>query len=112
VVTSVQEHDQVHLSLNSTIVFSKVLLDLSLEHSQVLDLLVDTHIDIDTVQEISKDDALRVEQVFFVNLESGLDLLFHDTGQVLAISVVDKTISNDTGVLVVPESKELAGGLG
>jgi len=112
VVTSVQEHDQVHLSLNSTIVFNKVLLDLSLEHSQVLDLLVDTHIDIDTVQEISKDDALRVEQVFFVNLESGLDLLFHDTRQVLAISAVDKTISNDTGVLVVPESKELAGGLG
>ena len=101
-----------HLGLDSTIVLAKVLFDLGLQFLQVLLLLVDSSVYINTFHKVTEDNALRVEKFLLWHLELGLDLVDHNAGQELAISVVNETVTNDTGVLVVPKSKELARGLG
>jgi len=102
----------VHLGLDSTIVLAKVLFDLGLQFLQVLLLLVDSSVYINTFHKVTEDNALRVEKFLLWHLELGLDLVDHNAGKELAISVVNETVTNDTGVLVVPKSKELARGLG
>ena len=71
-VTSVQEHDQIHLHFHHAVVVLKELLDLLDHFAEVVYLLVDPVIDINALEEVSEDDAISVEDLFARDGELGL----------------------------------------
>jgi hypothetical protein len=108
-ITSVQEHDQVHLTLVITVVFFKEFLDFLNHFIEVHHLLVNASIDVDAFVEISEDESLAVEDLLSGNSELGLSSLYELLFKPLAFLEFDQTISENTGVLVNPKSHESHG---
>lgn len=75
VVASIQEHDEWHLNLERTVVVIKIVLDLRLHATKVINLTVYTRLNVNAVHKISEDDALRVEDLVLADIELGIGLI-------------------------------------
>jgi len=53
-ITSIQEHNKIHLLLDCPVVLFQEELNLLLERLQVLDLLINTSIDVDAIHKVGK----------------------------------------------------------
>lgn len=106
-ITSIQEHDEWHLNLVDTVVVLKVLFDLGLHSTEVFNLSIDASLNINAIHEVTEDDSLSVKDVFFLAVKLALCLVDEQVVNELAIWVVRKTITEDTFILVDPESEKL-----
>ena len=70
VVTSIEEHDEGHLNLEVAIVVLKVLFNLGLHASEVVNLAIDALLNINAIHEVAKDDTLRIKDLLLGQLEA------------------------------------------
>ena len=75
------------------------------ELAHVLDLVILSWLGVDALEVVSKDDSLRVQDLFFRQVE-GRELLDQQVYEELTVFLGGETIVIDSHVLVVPASNE------
>jgi len=103
VVTSVQEHDKMHLNLDRAVVLLKELFNFLNEDFEIVNLSVDSRICINTFHVVSIDEPLSIVNAIFLKVESLHGFLQAVVSKPVAINVVDQTVTEDTKVFVKPQ---------
>jgi len=108
VITSIQEHNEVHGDLDSVIHVSKVFFDLFDHVSKITDIDVRSVITIDSIIEIAKYDSFILKDLFFGQLEHSFAFLEIKISKLIFIIIVNHTITKDSLVLVNPKSNKVS----
>ena len=106
-ITSIKEHNERHLKLEGAIVVFKVVFNLLLHSTQVIDLAVAASLYINSVHEVTENDSFRVVDIFLSQAKFSLSLFHEKIVHVFTIRVVIQTITEDTLVLVDPKAEQL-----
>ena len=105
-ITSINEHDQSHWSLDSGVILFKVFFNLRDEVLHVFNLGIDLIIST-SHHIVSKDKSLSVVDLSFLEVKALLSFFVEGLREPVSINVVNKSVSENSLVLVNPESNQL-----
>lgn len=104
-ITRIEEHDKLHLSLDCAIVLAKILCNLLNEDFEVWYLPIDPLLNVDAVHIISKDKSLSVVDLFLGKGQGLTGLACKNFVKPGSVWVVTKSITEHSLVLVDPETR-------
>lgn len=107
VITSIQEENQLHLTLALGVVVLKVLLDLLDHAGQILQVLVRSVFTIHAETKVRENDSIVLKDLVLGQFEFPFGLIHEELKKHVLVGIIDHTVTEDTLVLVNPETDQV-----
>lgn len=88
-ITSIQEHDEIHLDLDRTVILLEELFNFLDENLKIFDLLVRSIFTVNTFHVVTEDDSFSIENAFLVKVESLARFFEAEVFEPVSIGIVD-----------------------